>query len=592
MSLTKTFFTAMIEIGVASTDEPASRQKKRGLTLIALICAPAALLIGVGLLFMGYPTQALVPFAYLGISIPSLFHFARTGNVRFFQYSQLILIQLLPFVLTWAMGGFAASSMVMVWGAFAPIAALIFFNQRAARLWLLGFVALTAISVLIDHRVSAWAIHLHWLTRDLFYFLNIGCAAAGLWFVVAHHVTEKERVNEKLLEELDRREQIQAEVVRQKQKAEVANLAKSNFLARMSHEIRTPMNAILGLAYVLEHEIADSAQRSRLSKITDSATHLLDLLNNILDFSKIEANSLELEEIPLGVPEALDNVANMMRDLASEKALDLLTEVDPQLVGRPLLGDPLRVRQVLINFTNNAIKFTPQGSITIRARLTETDGDRVKVRFEVTDTGIGVPDVAQSRIFDAFEQADTGTTRQYGGSGLGLSIAKGFAGLMGGEVGLTSQPGQGSTFWFTALLRQAPVAAVAPLKPGGSLRQGARVLMVEDNEINQEVAMALLQRMGLVVDVANHGEEALEKVRSADYDLVLMDMWMPVMDGLEATRRIRALGKSMPIVAMTANAMQQDKDNCSAAGMDDFMQKPVDPKKLQGCLARWIPDTP
>jgi signal transduction histidine kinase/CheY-like chemotaxis protein len=374
------------------------------------------------------------------------------------------------------------------------------------------------------------------------------------------------------------------------ERALAASQAKASFLANMSHEIRTPMNAILGLTYLLEKEAADEGQREKLDKIAGSATHLLGLINDILDLSKIEADSLELEEAHLNIKATVDLVTSMMSDRAREKGLELIEDVDHSLVDLPLLGDPLRIKQILLNYASNAIKFTERGRITLRARLEEQQQDRVKVRFEVEDSGIGVEEGARERIFDAFEQAEAGITRKYGGTGLGLAIAKRFAHLMAGEVGVVSQTGRGSTFWFTVVLKRGMVTEAASGATGTALRAGARILLVEDNEINQKIAKVILERAHQVVEIANHGGEAVEKVEGSAYDLILMDMQMPVMDGLEATRRIRALGKTMPILAMTANAFQEDREKCEEAGMDDFVTKPVAPKRLYEILARWIPE--
>jgi CheY-like chemotaxis protein/anti-sigma regulatory factor (Ser/Thr protein kinase) len=301
---------------------------------------------------------------------------------------------------------------------------------------------------------------------------------------------------------------------------------------------------------------------------------------------------MRLDEVAVDVRGTLDHVRSMLAERVQAKNLVLHEEVDPALEGQPLLGDSLRLGQILINFAGNAIKFTDRGGITLHVRLAEDLGDRLRLRFEVRDTGIGVAPADQARIFDAFEQADAATTRKYGGTGLGLAICKRLAQLMGGEVGVTSVPGNGSTFWFTAVLKRGQAVQTTAGRATAALRRGSRILLVEDNAINQEVAQCLLEDAGLTVAVADDGAAALARVQAEDFDLVLMDMQMPVMDGLESTRRIRELGKTLPIIAMTANAFEEDRRKCAAAGMDDFITKPVDPDRLNALLARWIPERP
>ena len=512
-------------------------------------------------------------------------------SVLMFPYNQIEQVVLAFLLVGVSASGIMYSHVVWVYYAYVGFVLL----PLMIRLFSIGGEVYYALSAMTGFFLGVMILAVHKMNQSSMAVLELSYKNEGLIEDLTRAGKDLERLNKSLSDEVEYVKEVETELVEARDRAEQMSAAKGQFLANMSHEIRTPMNGVIGTLQLLEASELTETQREYASTAHKSAEALLSILNDILDLSKIEAGKLSLEEISFDLREVISDITTLHSLSADKKKVVLRSEIDTSLP-EFVIGDPTRIRQLLVNLISNALKFTEKGEVCVKLKVQTSDAAQAVVRIEVSDTGVGIEKVTLEKLFNAFTQADGSTTRKYGGTGLGLAIVKQLVSLMRGKLGVESEPRKGSTFWFEIPLGIAQNGQKKkPLEEVKEKRKlpSARILLAEDNPVNQMVACRMLEKLGLEAVVAGNGNLALKQLESEKFDAVLMDCQMPEMDGFAATRILRDYEKQMSkphitVIAMTANVMEGDRERCLDAGMDDYIGKPVQLEELEEILLRWL----
>jgi len=513
-------------------------------------------------------------------------------SILMFPYNELQQIVLAFILVGVSASGVSYSSVAWVYYGYVGCVLL----PLMLRLFYIGGEVYYALSAMTGFFLGVMVMAVYRMYRSSIAELELSYKNEALIDDLTRASSNLESLNDDLKEEIQHGKKIEAELKEARDRAEKMSQAKGEFLANMSHEIRTPMNGVIGTLQLLEDTQLNDEQKEFVETAHKSADALLAILNDILDLSKIEAGKLSFENIAFDLNQIIKDIVILHSLKAEQQGIALLQQIDEELPPR-IMGDPTRLRQVIVNLVSNAMKFTRQGEVRIIVEVLDKNDDEVTLKVTVSDTGIGIPQQAQDTLFNAFTQADGSTTRKYGGTGLGLAIVSQLVEMMDGSLGLDSVEGEGASFWFTASFAYAEEPQQAEADKQQAAEPGqltAKILLAEDNPINQMVAQKMLEKLGLKAEVANNGAEAVKLLAETAYDLVLMDCQMPEKDGFDATREIRqqdirALNdEPLPVIAMTANVMSGDRERCLEVGMDDYIGKPVQMDKLEEVLRKWL----